>query len=152
MTTFSPSALAKITGVSPDTLRHYERKGLLTPPRTSSGYRRYPPECVERVHLIRRALMVGFSLKELARLFAERESGRVPCHFVRASVEAHLSEVDTRLLELRVLRRDLLALLREWDAKLAATPHGKQARLLDDLGKRNRFGTDRRKNAAGERS
>jgi DNA-binding transcriptional MerR regulator len=135
MTMLTPAQLAGLTGVSPDTLRHYERKGLLRPQRTSSGYRRYPPESVDRVHIIRRALIVGFSLKELAQFFAERERGGVPCHSVRSFVEKHLAELELRLLELRRLKKDLQAMLREWDATLAVTPPGKQARLLDQLAK-----------------
>ena len=133
MTLLTPTELARLTGVSSDTLRHYERKGLLSPKRTSSGYRRYSPESVDRAHLIRRALIVGFSLKELAQVFAERDSGGVPCHSVRASVQSHLAELNLRLRELRLLKNDLQMLLRDWDAKLAKTPPGKQARLLDQL-------------------
>jgi len=61
-----PRALADATGVSTDTLRHYERLGLLSgTERIRTGYRRYPPAMVERVRLIQRALVVGFSLKDL---------------------------------------------------------------------------------------
>jgi DNA-binding transcriptional MerR regulator len=60
--------LAELAGVSPDTLRHYERMKLLPVPRRSSGnYRLYPPEALDRVRLIRHALVVGFTLPELAR-------------------------------------------------------------------------------------
>ena len=66
-TEVSPKALADATGVSTDTLRHYERLGLLPGvTRTRSGYRRYPPALVDRVRVIQRALVVGFSLRELA--------------------------------------------------------------------------------------
>ncbi len=143
MKTLSPKELASATGVSPDTLRHYERKGLLNPQRTSSGYRRYPLASVDSVRLIRRAILIGFSLNELSQIFAERDRGGVPCHSVRASVETRLVELDKTLRELHAMKRDLRALLREWDTKLAATPKGKQARLLEDLGKRNNFGPKR---------
>lgn len=143
MTPLSPTELARLAGVSRDTLRHYERRGLLSPQRTSSGYRRYPPDSVERVRLIRRALMVGFSLKELARVLGEREKGRVPCQSVRALVQARLAELTKKLQELRLLKRDLEALLRGWDATLAVTPKGVQARLLDGLAKEDAFGVNR---------
>lgn len=62
-----PRALSQATGVSTDSLRHYERLGLLPATvRTRAGYRRYPPETAGRVRLIQRALVVGFSLKELS--------------------------------------------------------------------------------------
>ena len=143
MKTLSPKELARVTGVSPDTLRHYERKGLLKPQRTTSGYRRYPLASVDSVRLIRRAILIGFSLNELSQIFAERDRGGVPCQSVRASVETRLVELDKTLRELHAMKRDLRALLREWDTKLAATPKGKQARLLEDLGKRNNFGPKR---------
>src|SRR5947207_15027156 len=76
--------LARRAGVSPDTLRHYERKGLLAPCRTPSGYREYSAEAVDRVRLIRRALSIGFSLDELAPILAARDRGRAPCRAVRA--------------------------------------------------------------------
>jgi len=138
MTMLSPTELSRLTGVSPDTLRHYERKGLLKPQRTPSGYRRYSLQAADRVRLIRRAMLVGFSLKELARVFAEREHGGVPCHSVRDSVRSHLAELEIRLRELRALKRDLQDLLRDWDAALESTPPGKQARLLEQLASRSR--------------
>jgi DNA-binding transcriptional MerR regulator len=68
--------VARQVGVSTDTLRHYERKGLLPPPvRTPSGYRRDPPQTITRVQLIQRALVIGFSLDELARVLRERDRG-----------------------------------------------------------------------------
>jgi hypothetical protein len=63
----SPSELARLTGVSTDTLRHYERKGVLgMPARSQGGYRLYPPEAVGHVRLARRALAIGFTLHDLA--------------------------------------------------------------------------------------
>jgi DNA-binding transcriptional MerR regulator len=76
--------LARLIRVSPDTVRHYERLGLLSaPPRTSNGYRDYPPQAVERVRLIRRALSAGFSLPELKTILRIRDQGGVPCQRVR---------------------------------------------------------------------
>ena len=63
----SPSELGRLTGVSTDTLRHYERKGVLgIPARSQGGYRLYPPDAVGRVRLVRRALAIGFTLQDLA--------------------------------------------------------------------------------------
>jgi hypothetical protein len=77
--------LAKITGVSTDTLRHYERIGVLArPPRTSGGYRQYPVEAADRVRLVRRAMAIGFSLDELARILHMRDHGGAPCRQVHA--------------------------------------------------------------------
>jgi DNA-binding transcriptional MerR regulator len=133
-----PRAIAAAAGVSPDTLRHYERLGLLAAPaRTRSGYRRYPPATVERVRVVRRALMIGFSLKELAAVLRQREHGAPPCRRVRKLVGERLAELNARLAELTALRDQMQLLLSDWDVRLAATPDGVRARLLDMLAGRN---------------
>jgi len=132
--TLSPSQLARMTGVSTDTLRHYERKRVLSPPaRLPNGYRRYPAEAVNRVRLVQRSLRVGFTLDELARVLAERQRGGAPCRSVRALVATRLEELEERLRDLTVLRGELRALLNDWDGRLARTPSGSQARLLESL-------------------
>ncbi|MDQ3744132.1 MAG: MerR family transcriptional regulator, partial [Acidobacteriota bacterium] len=69
--------LARLAGVSTDTLRHYERKGVLPKPRRlGNGYRKYPTNSVERVRLIRRALSVGFTLDELGKFLKARDRGQ----------------------------------------------------------------------------
>ena len=129
-----PREVSGASGVSTDTLRHYERLGLLRgTTRTSSGYRRYPPETVERIQVIQRALAVGFSLKELAGAFGERERGGAPCQRVRVLVGERLAALDRRLTDLIALRDEMQRLIDEWDARLAATPKGQRARLLDML-------------------
>jgi DNA-binding transcriptional MerR regulator len=134
----SPREVAQATGVSTDTLRHYERRGLIAPPlRTAAGYRRYAPEVVERVQLIQRALVVGFSLADLARVLRERDRGGAPCRSVRAMVGDRLEHLDRQLEELTTLRRELRGLLAQWDERLAVTPAGTQARLLDSFGGRS---------------
>src|SRR5437763_12781612 len=83
--------LAREAGVSTDTLRHYERLGLLPKPRrTASGYRQYPPKTLDRVLLIRRALRVGFTLPELEKILRICDSGKAPCHQVQALAKAKL--------------------------------------------------------------
>jgi MerR family transcriptional regulator, copper efflux regulator len=133
----SPSELARLTGVSTDTLRHYERKGVLgIPARSQGGYRLYPPEAVGRVRLVRRALAIGFTLRDLAAVLSERDRGGAPCRNVRALVAERLSELETRLADLAELRDELRLLLRDWDRRLAKIPTGAQARLLDVLADR----------------
>jgi DNA-binding transcriptional MerR regulator len=133
----SPSELARLTGVSTDTLRHYERKRVLAiPARSEGGYRRYPPDAVVHVRLVRRALAIGFTLDELAGVLSERNSGRAPCRSVRTLVAERLAELETRLHDLTELRDELRLLLREWDRRLARIPIGAQARLLDVLADR----------------
>ena len=129
-----PRDLARLTGVSTDTLRHYERLGLLpAPPRTTGGYRQYSPAHVNRVQLIRRALTIGFSLADLEQVLRERDRGGAPCRRVFALVSERLSEIDREVAALVDLKRDLGAMLRDWERRLSGTPDSKQARLLDGL-------------------
>jgi len=132
--TLSPSAVARLTGVSTDTLRHYERRGVLpVPQRTTNGYRRYPSDTVPRVKLIQQALAIGFSLEDLARVLQERHRGGVPCRGVYELVTNRLAELDQRLADLTALRGNLAALLVQWKSRLEATPSGKRAHLLESL-------------------
>jgi DNA-binding transcriptional MerR regulator len=126
--------LACLAKVSADTLRHYERKGLLAKPRRShNGYREYPPNALDRVQLIQRALGVGFTLDELARIFKVRDHGGVPCHDVRSLAETKLAEVEDQLQALTLLRGDLRAMLNDWDTRMAARAPGERAGLLESL-------------------
>lgn len=126
--------LARLSGVSTDTLRHYERKGLLAQaPRSANGYRHYPPEASARVRLVRRAVALGFTLDELARILGVRDRGGAPCHGVRALAEEKLKTLERRLAELEAARDTLRAVLRHWDSLLAKAPAGRRAGLLDAL-------------------
>jgi len=126
--------LAKLCGVSPDTIRHYERVGVLPAAvRGANGYRRFPREAAARVLLIRRALAIGFSLAEVAKIVRQRDRGEPPCRNVRALAGEKLEDLDRRIAEMIAMREDLARLLEEWDARLAATRDGEEARLLEAL-------------------
>jgi len=126
--------LAQLAGVSSDTLRHYERKGLLTRPRRSAnGYREYLASDLERVRLVRASLGIGFTLDELARILSVRDRGGAPCNQVRALAGTKLSEVEAQLGELAALRDELRRLLKNWDALLAKNSPSERAGLLESL-------------------
>jgi len=126
--------LARLCGVSTDTLRHYERKGVLAPPlRLANGYRAYPPDALLRVRTIRAALALGFTLDELAPLFRARSRGRPPCRSVRELAAAKLAGAESQLAELGRLVDTLRSLLEAWDGRLASLPAGEPARLLETL-------------------
>ena len=130
-----PRDVARETGVSTDTLRHYERRGLLPRvSRTAAGYRQYSAATVERVLLIQRALVVGFSLSDLKRVLAVMDKGGSPCVGVRALVGERLEQLNRRIDELLALREELRRLLTDWDERLAKTPKGSRAHLLETLG------------------
>lgn len=126
--------LARQAGVSADTLRHYEKKGLLAPPhRGANGYRVYPPGAVARVRLIQRALDMGFTLDDLARVLRQRDGGGAPCRQVRAIAAARLEELERRIAGMTGLRDELRGLLRDWDDRIASLAPGQRAGLLDAL-------------------
>jgi DNA-binding transcriptional MerR regulator len=126
--------LAHETGVSTDTLRHYERKKVLPRPvRSDNGYRMYPPETADRVQLVRRALAVGFTLDELALILGERDKGGSPCQKVYNLATGKLERVEEQLKALTALRDDLRKTLTDWDRRLSISNEGTQSRLLDSL-------------------
>lgn len=142
--------LAKRAGLSPDTLRHYERVGVLPAPhRSRAGYREYGPRALDRIRLVQRALRCGFTLAELARVLELRDGGAAPCRRVHALATRKLTrlERDIALLERRrdALRRTLHA----WRLRIAATPRGRQARLLDHIPPMPRRGRARVRGARG---
>ena len=123
--------LARLTGVSADTLRHYERLGILpTSQRTSGGYRIFPASAVERVQLAQRALQLGFSLKELSEILRTRDNGGAPCHHVLNLTEEKLRSVGQQIQELQRTQDYMRKLVRDWRKKLKRTPPGGQAMLL----------------------
>ena len=131
---FTAGELASAAGVSTDTLRHYERKGVIGRPlRGANGYRQYPPATLNRVRLVRRALGIGFTLDELAAILKLRERGGTPCREVRRLAGEKLATMEERLRELVELRDELRATLKEWDARLAKTSKGNRAGLLETL-------------------
>ena len=126
--------LARLTGVSTDTLRHYERSGLLPQPgRTPGNYRSYPPSAQRRVELIQRALRIGFSLSELRAILTVRDRGGAPCRQVRHLLTSKIAHVDTQIHNLTLLRAELRRLAKDWDKRLRYTKPGQPARLLETV-------------------
>jgi DNA-binding transcriptional MerR regulator len=126
--------LARLTGVSADTIRHYERLGILPKSqRTDGGYRIYPPGAVQRVHLARRALQLGFSLTELAEILSTRDHGGSPCHRVLSLTEEKLRSLGQQIQELQRTQSYMRHLVRDWRRKLKHTAPGGKALLLQSL-------------------
>lgn len=108
--------VAKATGIGIETLRFYEKSGLLDrPSRTESGYRLYDHGVLERLDFIKRAQMLGFSLDEIKRVIAEKRAGQSPCAEVREIVRHRLAELDERMREMKRYRKELASALAEWD-------------------------------------
>jgi MerR family copper efflux transcriptional regulator len=126
--------LARRTGLSPDSLRHYERLGLLPPaPRSIGGARRFPAAAERQVRVIQAALRIGFTLSELSVVLIERRRGAAPCRKVYTMAKAKLEALESRLCELQQLRDALVVTLRNWEARLGRTTPGLAAGLLDAL-------------------
>lgn len=125
--------LARRSGVSPDTLRHYERLQLLPKAaRTGGGFREYPDGVERRVKVIQQALAIGFSLDELKEFFRERAAGRHPCRRVRRLAQAKFDALEQQLEAILAARRALSAILENWDRRLEQH-QGDPANLLDSL-------------------
>jgi DNA-binding transcriptional MerR regulator len=97
--------IAKRAGVTVDTVRFYERVGVLpAPARTDSGYRDYEPETVERIQLTRELQGIGFTLSDAVGALAAHDAGGATCESERWRLQAALDRVDARLAELTALR------------------------------------------------
>ena len=104
--------VAKATGLPIDTIRYYEREGLIpAPQRRASGYRDYPSSTVERLRFIGRAKELGFTLAEAGELLALSAQGRQDMAAMKAAAQAKLEVVDERLRELERIRDGLRALV-----------------------------------------
>ncbi|SRR6266481_378019 len=126
--------LAHLTGVSTDTLRHYERLGLLPrPQRTAANYREYPQTSQQRVELIQRALTIGFSLTELKTILDVRDTGGAPCGHVRTLMHSKIRNMDQQIRNLVSLRAEMNRLSKDWDMRLRHTKPGQVARLLESV-------------------
>ena len=97
--------VAQLAGVGVDTIRFYERKGLLdSPPRSLSGYRQYSLETVAHIRFIRRAKELGFSLKEIKELLDLRMSPETTCEDIRQRARAKIRDIEGRLEALKRMK------------------------------------------------
>lgn len=104
--------VAAEAGVNVQTLRYYERRGILTEPRrTDSGYREYNPDAVRLIRFIKRAQELGFTLDEIEELLHLRDSKQASCAEVKATAQAKLADVDEKIAALQAMRRALSTLV-----------------------------------------
>jgi MerR family mercuric resistance operon transcriptional regulator len=107
--------VARAAGVNVETVRYYQRLGLLLEPaKPPGGVRRYPPEAIERLRFIKRAQQLGFSLEEVAGLL--RLNDGVHCRETRTLAARKLELVESRINDLTTIRRTLRQLIGECDA------------------------------------
>ena len=116
-------AVARSAGVGVQTLRYYERRGLLSKAlRTRAGYRQYRPDEIRRVHFIRRAQTLGFTLDEIRELLALRVRDGHPCEHVRRATQRTRERVSARLADLRRMDVVLRKLIQSCDRRRATEP------------------------------
>ena len=104
--------LADAAGVTPDTIRYYERAGLLpAPDRTTSGYRAYDSGAVDRLRFIQGGQRLGLRLADIRDLLAVRDTGTCPCEPAEDLLTRRLAEVDAEVARLTALRSDMARML-----------------------------------------
>ena len=105
------SQVASEVGVRPDTIRYYERVGLLPlPDRSSNGYRSYGEKDVERLRFIRGAQRLGLKLRDIGELLAIRDKGVCPCGHTAKLVNKRLADLDAQIASLKRLRGEMARL------------------------------------------
>jgi len=111
MPQFTISRLAEQSNVNLQTIRYYEREGLLSPEaRTDAGYRVYRPDAVLRIRFIKRAQELGFSLNEIKELLFLRADAHTTKLDIRERAQAKLADVEQKLAHLKAIRKNLLRL------------------------------------------
>jgi MerR family mercuric resistance operon transcriptional regulator len=104
---------AEAAGVAAQTIRFYERRGLLPqPPRGPNGYRDYDASVLAQLAFIRSGQSAGLTLVELASILDQRREGAVPCAHVHSLLMTKLNDIRTRQQELAALERELEGLIR----------------------------------------
>ncbi len=114
MTPLTRGELAKRCDVNFETVRYYERVGLIPKPsRTSSNYRVYGEETVRRIRFIKRAQDLGFTLNEVKDLLSLRARPRAKCADVLERAEAKIRDIDNKIRTLKAMRRALVRIKSE---------------------------------------
>jgi DNA-binding transcriptional MerR regulator len=116
------SDVAGRVGLTPATIRYYERLGLLpTPERTSSGYRQYDEEVTDRLRFIKGAQRFGLRLEEIRELLDIQARGQCPCGHTQELLRTRVAEVDEEIGRLKNLRTDLLQMIERADCDAPAS-------------------------------
>ena len=128
------SELARIAGVGPDSIRHYERIGLVPKAeRSTAGYRLWTAREVQYLKWLASAKRAGFTLHELAEIFRMYRAGSAPCRTVRDLLQQKLVDLDREIDELSTLRTQLGRVLVRWKGRLKRASSGDFVPLFDDL-------------------
>lgn len=111
MHTMTIGQVAKHAGVGVETVRYYERRGLLeAPPRRDSGYRQYSQDVIRRIQFIKHAKDLGFSLKEISELLGLRVDPDTTCSEVKQRAEVKIADIEAKLRDLQRMKTALMRL------------------------------------------
>lgn len=118
--------LARAAGVTPETVRHYVRVGLLEPARDrANGYRIFDIDDLARLRFVRAARSLGFSVDEVIEILRQARDGEAPCPFVRERAQEHLDDIRVRISGLEAQQKRLESVLSLWDALPDGVPNGR---------------------------
>lgn len=108
METLTIGRLARLGGVNLETIRYYEREGLLPkPPRTEAGYRLFPSETARKLRFIKRAQELGFSLAEIRELLALRMKPGTKSEHIRARAQLKIADIEQKIRTLEAIKKTL---------------------------------------------
>jgi len=108
---YSIGRLSEVSGVNPETVRYYERIGLLPPPmRAANGYRRYNDAAARRLRFIRRGRELGFGIEDIRTLLQLADHPQQPCREADELTRAHLQDVEAKIADLQAMREELFRL------------------------------------------
>lgn len=125
--------LAKATGTKAETIRYYEREGILpVADRTDSNYRDYSQNHLAALTFVRRARGLGFSMAQVRELLALSDHDEKPCEDVDQLVRQQLSDVDSKIADLTTLREELAQLSRSCHSDRIG-----ECRIVESLGRRD---------------
>ena len=113
--------IARLSNLSPATIRYYEEIGLLTaPPRSEAGYRRYSSATIDELMFIRKGQGLGFSLEEIGEILKIGRAGEAPCSQVMELAERNLAATEDRIGRLQALRDRLIDQIAKWKGRPVA--------------------------------
>ncbi|MGM0535380.1 MAG: MerR family transcriptional regulator [Pseudomonadota bacterium] len=129
------SELARLAGVTAETVRHYTREGLLHPERhPDNGYQLYGQGDLNRLRFIQRARTLGFGVAEVRDILDHADHGDSPCPMVRDLLASHLPQVRERIRELQSLASRMEQALAAWEEMPDGTPDGHSlCRLIESF-------------------
>lgn len=112
--------LSQQVNLPTQTIRYYERLGLLDPPeRSQSQYRVYSEDAIARLRFIQKAKLFGLSLDEIKQLIATRADGQLPCSSLKTMVKQHLNQLDNHIQEMLAFRHELASRYEQIEAVLS---------------------------------